>query len=70
MWQLTCAGRFPGKPVEEEDVELLCVEDGEMDMRPDMSCAVEEILLIERSRSDAVLLVDFIEALIDCADYM
>lgn len=49
-------------------MELISAEDGEMDMRPDMSCAVEEIMLIERSKSDAEVLVDFIEMLINRAN--
>lgn len=43
-------------------------DDGEMDMRPDMSCAVEDIMLIEQTRGDAAMLVDFIEMLLEHAD--
>lgn len=49
-------------------MELIDAEDGEMDMRPDMSCAVEDIMLIEQAKGDAAVLVDFIEMLLDHAD--
>lgn len=35
-----------------------------MDLRPDMSTAVEDILLANRTDSEAALLLEFIETLI------
>lgn len=35
-----------------------------MDLRPDMSCAVEDILLMDRPDCEVEMLLDFIEMLI------
>lgn len=62
---LTCGCRFPNKSETQPDEGLLGPEDGEMDMRPDMACAVEDILMMHRVNSDAIRLVDFMEMLIE-----
>lgn len=62
---LTCGCRFPNKSETQPDEELLGAEDDEMDMRPDMACAVEDILMMHRADSDATRLVDFMEMLME-----